>query len=178
MSSAKLMDSGRAIIVTLSAEAEATSVPCSDIFSTATMAKLGAASICTSAGNQFLTINMVGELTLVPGTDTLVLLAGQDVLVAKVGAAPFAGSLAGTNAAVATCTNCPAPVASVNGPAILSPPCSLVEAAIAPQYIFDGTSSKDTSGRVLTNAVWALTQGSSAALSAIISAINARTSVG
>ena len=105
------------------------------------------------------------------------LLAGQNTLTSKVGDKAFAGSIGGgtTNTAVATCANCPAPVASINGPAVLSPPCSVEEAAVAPRYIFDGTGSKDTSGRPLTGATWALTQGTSAALTDIITATNAKT---
>jgi hypothetical protein len=176
MTSAQLLDSGRAINVTLSTEAEATFVPCSYMFDAATLAKLGSVSICTTSGDKFLLINMIGTTTLVPGTDTLVLLADQATLVSKVGSKSFAGSIGGgsTNTPVATCTACPAPVAAINGPAVLSPPCSVEDAAVAPRYIFDGTSARDTSGRALTTAAWALTQGTSVALSDIITAANAR----
>jgi hypothetical protein len=47
----------------------------------------------------------------------------------------------------------------------------------APRYIFDGTASRDPSGRALTNATWELIDGTDASLTATIAALNQRTVV-
>jgi hypothetical protein len=131
IASAIVTDSGRAINVTLSTEAQATFAPCSYIFDAATLAKIGFSSVCSSSGDAYLLVNMIGSPSLVPGTDTLVLRAGQAWLTSKVGALAFAGSIGGggTNTPVAICANCPAPAVSIAGPATLSAPCSIDEAA-------------------------------------------------
>lgn len=110
--SARFSADGKQITVALNAAARTSAGSCSSLFTAASSTALGARAWC-SAADRVLTVQLDSSATLLPG-DTLTLHVNQSVLVDKLQSdATFKGAVA-----VATCSECAAPIATVTGPQV------------------------------------------------------------
>lgn len=149
MAAAVFSSSGSRIDVTLNFAAIPSGFPCTEIFNSDTVDKLGDA-FCTVDG-KILTIYLRGGAAIVSGDD-LSLLDDQnslkDILPTPT---PFTGSVT-----VSPCQNCVKPIAGCVYPPVLSAGCSGQD---VPDAVFDATYSIDTAGRSLIFA-WTLDSSS------------------
>lgn len=158
---------GGTIVVTLNAAAKDTSVPCSTIFDTASVALLGASSWCT-VGDRQVTIKMDPAATIIPGQN-LTARSDQNVLVDRLQpTVAFSGLVT-----VQSCLDCMPPNAAIVGPQVVVAACDPTTAA---PVTYDAGYSSDPSGRRLISLVWGQQAAQGAltdpALDDLINAVN------
>jgi hypothetical protein len=146
------------ITAALSAPARAGSYACSDVFSSASAARLGATASCTvsssSPGASALRIMLGPDASVLPG-DLLTLAAATKLVWSRDADWRFSGTFQ-----VARCAACAPPLAAVNGPELITPACNL--SAAPPDVVADGRASRDPSGRLLASVHWELVEGQDA----------------
>jgi hypothetical protein len=110
--SARFSPDGKQISIALNAATHTAAFSCSSLFAVADSTALGARAWC-SASDRVLTVQLDGSATLLRGA-TLTLRENQTVLVDKLQSdVTFKGSVA-----VAACSECTLPIATVTGPQV------------------------------------------------------------
>lgn len=115
---AQLEDDGRTITLTLNTPAAEAHFSCDKLFSSAVVAKLGAAAKCAASGSH-LVVSMSGAATIMPddvlrGNGSII--SGQKVLRGAFVNATFTSPTG--NVTLATCNSCAGPVVTLSGPQV------------------------------------------------------------